>query len=579
MYMDMISDGQATCNRSERPLNTWIAHGYDPGMRIQSIAIAVLLVSSPAVVPAADSGDGWRTVEFHGIRPVDPGGRDGLRNPERGLRIETLFAEPDGGGAWGPAHHLAGKMPPVYSESWWTLDARRYEPHGLTLAQTYCYLDGFADAPISEAKLLLLDRSLDRVRREGLKAVLRFAYEKDTERRGGPTLDRILSHIEQLKPLIRKHAGAIFVLQAGFVGAWGEWHSSTRRLEEDHGALAAIVAAVLDALPPDRMTQVRVPKYKRWVLSRPPFAGGALAVDARTAHGGTPAARIGFHDDGFLAGNSDGGTWTEGPRFAAPGNPEFDGMTAESPFVPVDGELFWSDQGGKIDGLRAAVRLRLHHYSSFSLAHSYSEREGKPFSIDDWMRAPLTAAQAREARLPVSDGWFDDGAGGESPRTAFEYIRDHLGYRLELRTARFPGALKAGEPVSVRIEIVNRGFAAPCNPRPVVLALIGADERVAPLPSEGEGIDPRRWQPHTPGDPEFRPIVHGAELRARVPADLAPGRYSLGLWLPDAAPELRLDARYTVRLANRDAPWWTDREGHYGIHLLGIVEVRRQDGR
>lgn len=76
-------------------------------------------------------------------------------------------------------------------------------------------------------------------------------------------------------------------------------------------------------------------------------------------------------------------------------------MTVESPFVAIDGELFWSDQAGKVDGFVAAVRLRLHHYSSFSLAHSYSEREGgKPFSIDDWMKPEnaLSVEQIRKAR-------------------------------------------------------------------------------------------------------------------------------------------------------------------------------------
>ena len=35
------------------------------------------------------------------------------------------------------------------------------------------------------------------------------------------------------------------------------------------GVTGYIGSAVLDALPPDRMTQVRVPKYKRWVLEQP----------------------------------------------------------------------------------------------------------------------------------------------------------------------------------------------------------------------------------------------------------------------------------------------------------------------
>ncbi len=313
-----------------------------------------------------EDGQSLRTVEYNGIRPSDPGGRNGLCNPERGLRIETLIAEPSEAKVWGPVHHLKGKVTPGYDDQWWMLDAQRYEPYGLTLAQTYCYLDKFVGKPISEEKLSLLQKSFDNVRKRGLKAVLRFAYEKDMNRRGGPTLENILNHIEQLAPIIRKNADIIFVMQAGFVGAWGEWHSSTHGLENDHEALAAIIAKVLDTLPADRMTQVRVPKYKRWVLSQP-ILGGHQVVDDQIAHTSAPAARIGFNNDGFLAGQTCGGTWPEEPYFSNLNNPEFDYMTDESPYIPVDGELFWSDQGGKVDGLRAAIRMRLHHYSSFSL--------------------------------------------------------------------------------------------------------------------------------------------------------------------------------------------------------------------
>ena len=81
------------------------------------------------------------TIRFEGLRPGDPAGRNGLRNPERGLRIETLIAAPGGAAVWGPAFHLKGEVSEGYSDQWWILDAKRYEPDGLTLAQTYCYLD------------------------------------------------------------------------------------------------------------------------------------------------------------------------------------------------------------------------------------------------------------------------------------------------------------------------------------------------------------------------------------------------------------------------------------------------------
>ncbi len=509
-------------------------------------------------------------IAFHGIRPCDPRGRDGLANPERGLRIETLFSEPEGGAVWGPAYHLKGKVSPGYSDDWWIQDAAHYENHGLTLAQTYCYLDRFTDQPISNEKLELLQKSLNELRKHGWKCLLRFAYEKDTKRTCGPALDTILSHIEQLKPIIHQNTDVIYVLQAGFVGAWGEWHSSAHELEKDHEALAKITAKVLEIPPDRRMTQVRVPKYKRWVLSKLLISGGLMKGIQETAYSNHPAARIGFHNDGFLAHTTDGGTWPEPPYFANPGNPEFDIMTEESAFVPVDGELFWGDQGGVIDGLRAAARLRLHHYTSFSIAHSFSEREGKPYSIDNWMKAPLTLEDARREKLPIANGYFENESGDSVARTQFEYIRDHLGYRLELQRAQLPVSLKRGGELNVRLQLINRGFSAPVNLRRIYLLLISSEGFVKEFPIDA---DLRDWQPWQPGDSEFKPLRHGITCRVGIPADISPGQYQLALWMPDTGEQIRLDPRYAIRLANRDTAWWTNQHGEYGANVFAAIRV------
>jgi hypothetical protein len=532
---------------------------------IRVALLSLLVFSAGAAAPAGE-------LVYHGIRPVDPGGRCGLANPERGLRIETIFAEPDGAAdVWGPASHLRGRLTGGYSEDWWLLDARRYAPFGLTLAQTYCYLDKSMEGPIPEAKIALLRRSLDNLRANGLKALLRFAYEKEMGQERGPSLETILGHMDQLAPVVRENSDVIFVLQAGFVGAWGEWHSSAHRLEQDPANLARVIARLLDMLPPDRMTQVRVPKYKRHALEDPAISAYAI-IDGASAFSGAPAARIGFHNDGFLAGRTCGGTWTEPPLFSAPGNPEFDYMTVESPYVAVDGELFWSDIDGRVDGFEAAVRMRLHHYTSFSLAHSYSEREGTRFGIDAWMETPAAVDRIREAKLPVSDGYFEDGAGGPVARTQFEYIRDHLGYRIELRRADIPEAAAPGEAVPVAVDLVNRGFAAPVNPRPVILVLIDPAGRVAAeAPVEA---DPRHWQPFAPGDETHAPLTHAVRGAVPIPGGLAPGSYAVGLWLPDAAQRLRNDPRYAVRVANRDVPWWTGAAGAYGVNVLAAISIR-----
>ncbi len=536
------------------------------------ILLTVVTLAIPTAFAAPDNPVLPRTIQYHGIRPSDPEGLVGLRNPERGLRTEAVIAEPAGSDHYRDVAHLWGRFPAGYSDERWIMDAQRYETFGLTLVQAYCYLDRFVDGRIPEQKLQDLQRNLDFLRRAGLKAVLRFAYEKDMDRKSGPTKNVILAHMDQLAPVIRRNTDVVYVLQAGFVGAWGEWHSSAHAIEFDHVALAEIVAKLLDILPEDRMTQVRVPKYKRWVLSEKPM-DAYHTIDARSAFSNTPAARIGFHNDGFLAHNTCGGTWTEPPFFSNPGNPEFDYMTAESAWLPVDGELFWTDLGTPVDGLRAAIRMRLHHYSSFSLAHSYSGHEGKPYSIDTWMKTPITKEQVIEAKLPLSDGYFEDADGNTVPRTQFDYIRDHLGYRIELREARFPDSAKPGEPVAIEVDLVNRGFSTFINPRPVYFVLI--DRAGSVVHTQRTEANPRDWQPHAPDDPEFTPLTHTVKAHVTIPKGLPNGACMLGFWMPDASEHLQRDARYAVRAANRDVPRWTRHAKASGANILGLIEVRQ----
>ena len=531
------------------------------------------MVALITVTSLAESGDsaGVKEIRYEGISPSAPDGRCGLPNPERGFRHEARIGHRPGSTMWGVGAYLKDRATKGFSDDWLLMNARRYNSHGITLAQTYCYLDDFVDQPISEEKLALLRRSLSRCREAGLKVLLRFAYEKDMKQESGPTVETILGHIEQLAPVIQANTDIIYVLQAGFVGAWGEWHSSAHHIEEDHSALAAIVARELDLLTEDRMIQLRVlPKYKRWVLEDP-ILNAFIEVDETNAFSGIPAARIGLANDGLLANQADGGTWVEPPHYANPGNPEFDAFTRESPYLAVDGELYWSDQGGEIDGMRAAKRLRLHHHTSLSITHSYSGYEDTQFSIDRWMETPITVEELRREKLPVSDRYFEDWTGRPLPRTQFEYIRDHLGYRIELQLARFPGTVVQGDKPFVEMELINRGFATLINPRPVYLTLINTSGEL--VQRQQTAANPQTWQPFQPGDSEHTPLRHHVHGELRT-AGLAPGEYMLGLWLPDASARIAEDARYAVRVANGDVPWWTTAAGKFGINILGAIEIQ-----
>jgi hypothetical protein len=113
-------------------------------------------------------------------------------------------------------------------------------------------------------------------------------------------LARVLEHIGQLTPVLADNEDVIAVLQAGFIGAWGEWHSSTNDLDSDANK-QTILTALLAALPPSRMAQVRTPVYKSKIF-------GTSLADGE-AYAGTSKARTGHHTDCFLASSTDYGTY------------------------------------------------------------------------------------------------------------------------------------------------------------------------------------------------------------------------------------------------------------------------------
>lgn len=513
--------------------------------------------------------------EFHGLRPTDPGGRSGLRNPERGLRSEAYIALPEGGhvfSSWEKAAHLRGRLPGGYAQQNWRLAMERFAEDGMTVGQFYVYLTDYCGRPLDDAILNRIQSEFDAMRHAGVKALLRFAYETtNANPTNGPTPEMAMRHMDQLRPLVARNQDVLYVLQAGFVGAWGEWHSSVHiRSEEDR---AAVLRGLLTLAPGDRFLQVRIAPYKTRLV--PLITGQAYRpLENSSAYGEGPEARIGFHNDGVLAGSSHGGSFGTG----AAGDPSFDLMSRESPWVPVDGELFWSDQGwngtetkGNVPRAADVARyLRLHHFTTFSMAHSYSEHEGNLHAMDRWRSEAVTKEDLEAAKLPVSDGWFEDAFGRPVARVWYDYIRDHVGYRIEAREARWPASAKAGGAWSFELTLVNRGFAAPVNPRAATLLFIPRTGRPAEVPL---AADPRTWQPYEPGDPEFKPLTHRIRFEGAIPS-LPPGDYSVALWLPDAATSLRPDPRYAIRLANRDTTWWTDAAGRYGANVLGLLSVR-----
>lgn len=196
-------------------------------------------------------------------------------------------------------------------------------------------------------------------------------------------------------------------------------------------------------------------------------------------------------------------------------------------------------------------------------------------TISRWTREPLNVSRLRADRLPVSAEYAAAAAG----LTTFDYIRDHLGYRIELRSATHKTAWDtAAEKLDFEATLTNFGFGAPVNPRPVQLVLLsGAGSAAAVVWRSPSFAQPQAWQPYVPHDPTYAPIVHtiGGAFEPPTRAAAPPGTYSLGLAMPDLRPAPLSAAaygQYSLRLANAGVPW---RVVHgEGINEIGSIEVR-----
>ncbi|KYF50835.1 hypothetical protein BE08_17405, partial [Sorangium cellulosum] len=324
---------------------------------------------------------------------------------------------------------------------------------GYTLIYGKVLIDDYRTRDIDQRLIDQLDASFAAVRSAGLKVLPRFYYA-DTGAAPDAPLGRVLSHIDQLRPVLEQNADVIAVLHPGFVGAWGEWHSSTNDLTSPDSR-KQIFDALLEAIPENRMILARRPSHKLEAY------GGPLTEE--TAFSGAPLSRVGHLNDCFLASADDVGT------YQLPGEKEV--AAADSAFVPVGGETCGRNPP-RSECAAALAELSTHHWS-------FINTDYHPDVIADWR----------------SEG-------------CFEAIACRLGYRFVVMGHESPAQAARGQPLSLRLRVFNDGFARAYNPRPVYLVLQqGATRRFVPVDA-----DPRRWAPGEESD-----LCLEAQLPADLP--------------------------------------------------------------
>ena len=433
---------------------------------------------------------------YKGLEKVSYAATDELfANPERGFYSGTSFDSESGSAV-----------------SVNTLKSNRVA--GRSLYMLECWLKPFFESDISEGYLELIRKSLQAYRGTGVKCILRFGYTYDIKDLSHPENDapfdaseeQVLRHIAQLKPILKEYSDVIYVMQAGFIGCWGEWYYTTNFNGDDYQARKHVTDALLDALPGDKQLELRTPAFKMKMY------GYALAdtITRAEAHMPTTKARLAGHNDCFLVGADDQGT--------------FHGKTDREYW---NAETKYTIMGGETCGLSKYCECENTLQTMASQHYSYLNISFDRKVINYW-----------------------------SKNECLDEIKARLGYRLVLKNGYFTKNPAAGSSMRVALHIENTGFASIMNEREAELVLTDKNgNAVATWPLES---DPRYWMAGT---------TTVIDQTVDLPSGLS-GTYTLWLNLPDPGKYYRNDPLYSIRLANEGV--WDEETGYNKLHTINL---------
>ena len=407
-----------------------------------------------------------------------------FRNPERGFTEEMSAI-------------VSSSQPNVVKVH---MDSHWGDNYQMTLAVVLYNFNHFKSADLPEEVLAGFDEDMQILREHGVKCVLRFAYTEDEKDKVDAPPEWVKRHLEQLKPHLAQNADVIYVLEAGFVGVWGEWYYTTNYgnvSQHMNAKRRKVVDYLLDNAPEDRFILFRYPMIKTEYLD------DETPLTEAEAFTGTVKARMGCHNDAFLNTYGNEGTYASDDKDDDPKVRQY--VATETLYVPNGGETnVESNSRAKKVYNQAPSEMSTYHWSF--CGSSYAEE--------------------------VTSRWLSSGI--------FDTLNIHMGYRYNLLDAQFSDEAEPEETMDVTIRQRNAGYAPIYNERTVYLVLQGNDQTWS-LPLK---TDPRRWLPNG--------VVSTISEQVTIPADVRRGTYHLYLYMPDKYNSIAADPRYAVRFANKD---------------------------
>lgn len=413
-----------------------------------------------------------------------------IANPDRGFYIQVQSSRPD-------------KIPDIAKE--------------VRIILLAFDIEGCTGEDLPADKLEELEIALHTAKQEHVAVIFRAAYGFCADVKEPEEIEYMGRHIEQMAEVLNDYQEEILVVQAGMLGAYGEWHSS-RYLDGTEEEKRESRLYILRSWEAHLKEEIKV------AVRRPRFIREAMAENILKG-------RLGIHNDALLSTESDMGTYDE------PGMERAD-------------ELAWSKEylKGQVNGgempTPGAFNEPENANQEFAQLHiSYLNLKYNEEILSRWSQMRLEGMEAKG------------------------YLENHLGYRvfvpeIDARRFYFSGELLR-DGLQMRIHLCNTGYASVPERYRVFLTAGNGEEFIC------KEIEAAQLYQISNGESMTK------ELNIQIPEKLLEGGEAVVVGLKIAPDAYDADDRDCVELANPDFHY---QEGVNEIALLtwkwnGVLEV------
>lgn len=479
--------------------------------------------------------------------------KEALGNPDRGFHLECNFVITKTEGVmFNPYGSGVGQILEPDEEFEYFPDGfiqtrteeLKVQEDNIKLTQLYMYLPEFRDVDeITEEGIKNIQMLFDVLRESGYKAILRFAYRNEHTTAGYPSADRTIKHIKQLAPILTKNIDVISVIQSGFLGQWGEWNPDLGSRNNE------AMIELLKGIPEGYGMEMRYCGRKN---------------NLKPAISTADYNRIGFNNDYFTGGQHP--MACGGSDFCL-NDSQYKQVADESFEAYVSGEV---PHEGKTDptwGLDFMLDtdglfhfLKTHHYVALDVTQNFYN------NIKHWRTQKVFPTKLNLLNIFYDENYFIEND-KMVVRSFYQFVRDHLGYRLNIKEVSLN---KNGANLEYNIQMTNTGFATIHNPKSVYLVFINNQNEIE-KEIKLDQVNPKSWQPWAKGKPNEL-LTH--QIAGSAIPELT-GHYKVGIAILDNQASIKDNTDYQIKFAtdNKKVTHWTNAEKTRTVNIVGEINL------